>query len=142
MSRFAIVDVETTGFGKTDRVVELAVVVADGSTLEVVDEFETLLNPMRDIGASHIHGITPSVVEAAPVFEDVVELICPRIDGAVLVAHNLSFDQRFLLNEFSRAGVEASAGSGLCTLKMSGETLAKACDRHGIPLDLADHGLR
>jgi DNA polymerase-3 subunit epsilon len=58
MMKYAVVDVETTGFGKADRVVELAVVIFDPVSGGVVDEFETLLNPMRDIGAIDVHGVT------------------------------------------------------------------------------------
>ena len=62
---FAVIDVETTGFGKSDRVVEAAVVLLDPNNLNIVDEFETLVNPLRDIGAIHVHGITASMVGEA-----------------------------------------------------------------------------
>jgi DNA polymerase-3 subunit epsilon len=94
--RFAVIDCETTGFKKSDRMLEVAVVVLDGRTLETVDEFDTLLNPMRDVGRSDIHGIKPSMLAAAPSFEEVVAGLARRIDGTVLVGHNLRFDARFL----------------------------------------------
>ena len=56
MSRtYAIIDCETTGSGKSDPMLEVAVVVLDGATLKTIDEFDTLLNPMRDAGRSDIH---------------------------------------------------------------------------------------
>jgi len=36
MSKYAVIDVETTGFGKADRVVEIGVVVIDANSGEVV----------------------------------------------------------------------------------------------------------
>ena len=36
--------------------------------LSICDEFDTLLNPERDIGAQHIHGISPDMVEGHPPF--------------------------------------------------------------------------
>lgn len=135
MTKYAVVDVETTGFGKADRVVELAVVVFDPVSGGVVDEFETLLNPMRDIGAIDVHGVTASMVEAAPTFEEAVPTIARILGDNVLVAHNLPFDRRFLLQEFSRVGVDVDAGTGICTLKLSGERLDLACERFGINIE-------
>ncbi len=135
MTKFAVVDVETTGFGKNDRVVEIAVVVLDAKDLSVVDEFETLLNPMRDIGAVHVHGITPSMVEAAPTFDEVASTLARVLGGNVIVAHNLPFDRRFVLQEFSRSGIDVDAGRGVCTLRLSGERLDVACERLGIEID-------
>ncbi len=135
MHNFSVIDVETTGFGKTDRVVEMAVVVLNGETLEVVDEFDTLINPQRDIGATHVHDITPSMVQAAPTFEEVSSQLATILDGTVLVAHNLPFDTRFLRTEFSHTQLSLDVGSGVCTLKLTGEKLDLACSRYGISLE-------
>lgn len=59
--RFVIVDTETTGVYPADRIVEIALITLSLSG-EVVDVFETLINPGRDVAASHIHGITASMV--------------------------------------------------------------------------------
>lgn len=136
MSRnFAVIDCETTGFGKSDRMLEVAVIVLDGRTLETVDEFDTLLNPMRDVGRSDIHGIKPSMLAAAPAFEEVVVGLARRIDGTVLVGHNLRFDAGFLAQECERAGTEFDAGEGICTYRLTREKLAAASARHGIALE-------
>ena len=54
----AIVDFETTGLiAGTDRVVEVSVVRVDpGNEARLV--LDTLVNPMRRMGATEIHGIT------------------------------------------------------------------------------------
>lgn len=133
--RFAVLDVETTGFGRADRIVEVGVVLLSGSSGQVEDEFDTLVNPCRDIGATHVHGITPGMVAAAPTFEEIASPLAHIIDGAVLVAHNLPFDQRFVLAEFERAGIELDPGAGICTLRLSGEKLTVACARRGIAVE-------
>ena len=137
MSKYAVIDLETTGFGKTDRIVEIGVVVVDPETGVVVDEFDTLLNPGRDIGATHVHGITATMVESAPTFEEIAGALSRVLGGNVLVAHNLPFDKRFLMQEFERAGIDVDPGLGVCTLKLSGEKLSVVCERHGI--DIASH---
>ena len=130
-----VVDCETTGFGKTDRIVEVAVVVLDSSSLGVVDEFDTLLNPERDVGPVDVHGVTASMVEAAPTFSEVAGVLGTKLDGGVLVAHNLSFDTRMLAQEFDRLDSQFDPGEGICTLKATAEKLISACDRYGIALD-------
>jgi DNA polymerase-3 subunit epsilon len=133
--RFVIIDCETTGFAASDRVIEIAAVVLDGRTLETVDEFDTLVNPQRDVGRTDIHGITASMVTAAPTFGEVATAVGRLLDGAVLVAHNLPFDVRMVRQEFDRMDAGFDAGKGVCTYKLSGLKLALAADRHGIPLE-------
>jgi len=130
----AIIDCETTGVYSSDRVVEIAVVLFDHENGEVVDEFDTLVNPMRDTGPVGIHGVTPSMVEAAPSFEEIAGSLAARLDGSVLVAHNLAFDARMLGMEFGRLEHAFDGGEGYCTLQLSGESLEVACRSRGIEL--------
>lgn len=117
-------DVETTGFGKNDRIVEIGFVVfKDGQLLE---EWSTLLNPQRDVGKSNIHGITASMVSAAPLFEDVVNDIFRIIDKRVLVAHQFSFDARMLAQELNRVNTVGDLGKGFCTMIASRRILPEA----------------
>ena len=129
-----VVDCETTGFGRTDRIVEVAVVVLDSSSLKIVDEFDTLLNPERDVGPVDVHGVTASMVEAAPTFSEIAGVLGSKLDGGILVAHNLSFDARMLAQEFDRLQSQFHAGEGICTLKVTTEKLINACERYGIEL--------
>lgn len=137
MPRLAVIDTETTGLGAQDRVVEIAVVVLDATTLETVDEYDTLINPRRDVGPEHIHGISASMVEAAPTFEEIAGDLAARLDDHILVAHNLPFDVRMVQGEFSRLDADFSEGRGICTLRLSGSRLSTATRDHGIRLD--DH---
>ena len=119
-------DVETTGLYKNDRIVEIGFVAfSDGKILE---EWSTLVNPLRDIGKSNIHGITSSMVSTAPLFEDVINDVFRMINGRVLVAHNLSFDVRMLVQEFNRAKTQGEIGKGFCTMVASRRALAGSGD--------------
>lgn len=117
---FAVFDIETTGLfcGKNDRIIEIGIVRLD-EDLDVVEEWETLINPDRDIGETDIHGLTAGDLRDAPTFQELIADIWHRFEGAIPVAHNFNFDRRFITSEFSRAGVELSDFNGLCTMRLA-----------------------
>lgn len=122
---YTVVDVETTGLSpaRGDRVLEIAVarVASDG---HIEDEYATLVNPEgRDVGAVFIHGITNEAVHSAPRFIDIAGEILARLDGAIVVAHNAAFDERFLAAELARAGIYLDRMPALCTLWLARQTL-------------------
>ena len=129
-----VVDVETTGFGRSDKIVEIAAITLDSATWETIDEYDTLINPERDVGPTGVHGITASMVEAAPTFSDAIAAIAARLQGAVLIAHNLAFDARMLRYEFERRGIAIDPGAGLCTYLATRKKLVLACEELDIPL--------
>ena len=133
-AKFVVIDVETTGFGRYDRLVEIATVTLDPETLETIDEYDTLINPERDVGPTGVHGITAAMVEAAPTFTEIIAAVANRLQGAVLIAHNLAFDKRMLLLEFARKGVAIDPGDGLCTYRATKKKLCLACEEYRIPL--------
>ncbi|MCP2246340.1 exonuclease domain-containing protein [Lentzea aerocolonigenes] len=145
---YAVVDVETTGLspGHHHRVIEVAVVHVD-ETGRRVDEWCTLVNPRRDLGAQHVHGITAAEARRAPDFAAIAPELAARLSGRVLVAHNLSFDLRFLQAEFARLGHELPA-SGVCTMELAGRylgassrSLAACCSAAGVPMGVAHSAL-
>ncbi len=136
-----VVDVETTGFGAFDRVVEIAIITLDPETWETQDEFDTLVNPERDVGPTGVHGVTAGMVELAPVFGELLPPVAQRLRGAVLIAHNLPFDTRMMRYEFERHGVLINFGRGWCTLSATGAKLGVACEREGIRLTHAHRAL-
>ena len=128
--RLAVVDVETTGFSRCDRIVEFACVsVVDGV---VVDEYDTLIDPERDPGPVAVHGITVAMLENAPTFAEVLGEIAARLDGAVLAAHSIAFDVRMLRQEAARVGGGFDPGYGLCTYQMTRRKLSVAAAEAGL----------
>lgn len=86
VSGFAVIDLETTGLSpRTDRVVEMALIQLDAG-LAPCGEFTTLINPGRDIGATHVHRITARDVAGAPRFEQVAPMLLDFLRGRVVVA--------------------------------------------------------
>ncbi|UEA50941.1 hypothetical protein LK468_02785 [Mycobacteroides abscessus] len=138
--RIAVIDVETTGLYNVDRVAELAIVTID-STGTVIDEFETLINPHRDLGPTWVHGLTASMLSDAPDFGDVAPHIAARLHGAVVVSHNLPFDTRMVGNEFGRTNIDIDWGVGLDTLRATGCKLEVACAEYSITPEGAHRAL-
>ncbi|MGW6930700.1 3'-5' exonuclease [Lentzea sp. NPDC054927] len=145
---YAVVDVETTGLspGQHHRVIEVAVVHADSSGRRT-DEWCTLVDPRRDLGAQHVHGISAADVRRAPDFAGIAGELAARLSGRVIVAHDLSFDLRFLHAEFARLGHEFVA-TGLCTMDLAGRflgassrSLAACCSAAGVPMGTAHSAL-
>jgi DNA polymerase-3 subunit epsilon len=143
---YAVVDVETTGLnaGGGDRIVEIAIVHVslDGT---VTGRWETLVNPGRDLGPQRIHHIRAVDVLDAPTFAEIAPKLVELLSGRVFVAHNASFDSRFLLAELERIGYHLWSGiETLCTMRLArefipgaGRALADCCDAFGIELENA-----
>lgn len=122
MLGYAVVDVETTGLftGGSDRVIEVAVVHVDLFGRETAT-WATLVNPKRDLGPAHIHGIRAIDVRQAPSFEVIAPTLISLLAGRTVVAHNLPFDARFLAAEYRRLDIATPLddGHGLCTMRMA-----------------------
>ncbi|MFF2326190.1 MULTISPECIES: DEDDh family exonuclease [unclassified Streptomyces] len=117
---YAVVDVETTGLARDDRIVSAAVYRLDAQG-NVEDHWYTLVNPQRDPGPVWIHGLTSDVLEGAPLFPEVAAQLSERLANRVLVAHNAAFDWSMLAREYARASVTAPVEQRLCTIALSKE---------------------
>ncbi|MCX4879860.1 DEDDh family exonuclease [Streptomyces sp. NBC_00847] len=117
---YAVVDVETTGLARDDRIISAGVYRLDARG-EVEDHWYTTVNPERDPGPVWIHGLTSEALEGAPLFQDIAEEFATRLDGRVLVAHNAVFDWQMIAREYARAKSEAPVRQRLCTIALSKE---------------------
>ncbi|MGC0210001.1 DEDDh family exonuclease [Streptomyces levis] len=117
---YAVVDVETTGLARDDRIISAAVYRLDARG-EVEDHWYTTVNPERDPGPVWIHGLTSEALEGAPLFQDIAEEFAARLTGRVLVAHNAVFDWQMIAREYARAQREAPVRQRLCTIALSKE---------------------
>lgn len=116
---FAVVDVETTGLDPSaDRVIEIAVVRCTPAG-DIVDEWSTLVDPGRDPGATHIHGISAADLVGAPMFGDIATEFVSRVEGHMVCAHNLSFDEAFLVSELRPTAIDLPDTPALCTLELA-----------------------
>lgn len=139
---FAVVDLETTGlYPSTDRVVEMAVIHLNLEA-EITAEFCTLINPRRDVGPTRIHRLTAADVTTAPTFAAAAATLWQLLSGRILVAHNASFDARFLDAEFARCGAALPPPPIMCTMQLASHylpglparTLTACCATAGIEL--------
>lgn len=118
---YVVVDVETTG-AKTPpcRIMEVgAYRVSQG---HIVAEFQTLVNPEMHIPPFIVQltGINTAMVKDAPVFAEIVSAWLHFVEDAVLVAHNSTFDVRFLNYEIARIFPgRRMINTHLCTVKLS-----------------------
>lgn len=116
---FAVVDVETTGSTREDRVMEIACVhVADG---RVGSKYSTLVDPGCGIPGyiRRMTGIDETMVQAAPRFEEISTVVRRALAGRVFVAHNARFDWRFVASEMQRTRSEVPTGDRLCTVRFA-----------------------
>lgn len=123
--KYAIIDIETTGGSPVrDKITEIAIIQYDGE--KIVDQYETLLNPERSIpyNITQITGITDEMVEDAPKFYEVAKKIVEMTKGHIFVAHNVSFDYKFIKEEFARLGYKFIRKQ-LCTVRLSREYYPK-----------------
>lgn len=127
----AVVDLETTGIYAEghERIVEVGIVRMNAAG-EVEDEYCTLVNAQRDVGRTDIHGIRAGDLVHAPLFEEIAGDVGARLEGAILVGHNLRFDVAFLRAEYARLGVEMPPLPGLCTLHLAYKLLPEAPSRN------------
>ncbi|MDH5473330.1 MAG: 3'-5' exonuclease [Gammaproteobacteria bacterium] len=99
-----VLDFETTGLSPDygDRAIEIgAVKLVDGVQ---VDRFQKLMYPGKRINAfiENYTGITNSMLKQSPPCKEVMTEFADFINGFNLVAHNASFDSRFLAAELNR----------------------------------------
>ena len=101
---FVVLDFETSGISPAhgDRAIEVGAVRVEGG--EVVDRFQSLMNPGFSISPfiENYTGISNRMLAEAPcnarVMQDFASFIS---DDIPIVAHNASFDRRFLEHELS-----------------------------------------
>lgn len=120
---WCVIDTETTGLSPDDgaRVIELAMMRVENG--EITDVYTTLLNPHGDVGATEIHRIEQHMVETAPDFVEVADAVTARLQGCVVVGHNITFDWKFMQSEYARCGLEAPPAPLVCTLEGAREHL-------------------
>ncbi len=99
-----VLDFETTGLspGQGDRAIEIGAVRLEQGV--ITDRFQRLMNPGRRIDAfiEDYTGITNRMLSQAMPCAEVMDEFADFIGGYNLVAHNASFDRRFLDAELQR----------------------------------------
>jgi len=122
---YVVVDLETTGLRPgTSQICEIGAVKI--TAFEVVDEFETLVDPRMPLGAavSALTGLTDRQLRGAPPVAAAVNAFLSFAGDAVLVAHNARFDLAFLDRETERLTGSRLAAPVVDTVSLARRVLA------------------
>jgi DNA polymerase III epsilon subunit family exonuclease len=128
---FVVLDVEAAHERKMPaRIIEIGAYRVRGG--EVLDEFETLINPETSVPKflANLTGISDEMLTSAPKFVDMTRAFLDFIGDAVLVAHNANFDLPLLNREINRvfAG-HRLRNAHLCTVDLA-RRLVPQLDSH------------
>jgi DNA polymerase-3 subunit epsilon len=122
-NRFAVIDVETTGIHRTDRIVSFAALFVERAALLHKQVSIRQVNLIFDPGkkchpeAERVHGYTDWPLRHQEFFAGYASSIRELLDETdLLVAHNVEFDLGFLCREFEHAGVEPIRKPAFCTM--------------------------
>lgn len=142
MQRKVVIDTETTGLTKDDRIVEIACVeIVNGVRTGYV--YHTYFNPERESHprALEVHGLTTEFLADKPLFQDMAKGLLDFLYSGQpqWVIHNAQFDIRMMEQEFSRGGCGFVPAPVFCTLQygrkthdLQKNTLNKLCELYGV----------
>jgi len=97
--RGIVVDLETTGLLKDDKIVSITLLEFNDNKIENI--FNTFVDPMKPIkfDATKVTGITNEMVKGFPQLYEHRKLILEIINNKFLYAYNSKFEERFLKQE-------------------------------------------
>ena len=106
--REIVFDTETTGLDETtDRVIEIGCIELMNH-VPTNKTFHVYINPEREVPENviKVHGITSDFLKDKPKFSEIADDFLNFIKDSKLVAHNASFDIKFINSELKRIGKE------------------------------------
>ena len=106
-NKYVVFDLETTGFSpEYAEIIEIGAVTVENGI--IVSRFQTYVKPIKRIpyNITQLTGITDAMVKNAPRIEDAIIKFLDYIGSNVLVAHNSSFDMRFVCTICAFLGIE------------------------------------
>lgn len=118
--RIIVLDTETTGVQKYDRIVTLGAVRIEGDT--VGRALHLVFDPRKDSdpGAYAVHGWDDWTTRYQDLFSDLAPRIFEWLSWAdEIVAHNAAFDMHYVQRELRKAEVGQLSQPVICTMEMS-----------------------
>ncbi len=106
VENYIVLDIETTGLSPINNdIIEIAAIEIKNG--KVINEFDTLINPGYSIPPfiSHLTGINNQMVCTAPYISDIIPNLVNFIGNLPIIAHNASFDMRFITHNCNKFGV-------------------------------------
>ena len=106
-SEYIVFDLETTGFScEYNEIIEIgALKISNG---KIIDKFQTYVKPKNFIRSNitMLTGISNYTVKNAPPIDEATWMFKEFIKDSILVAHNASFDAKFIGVAFIMCGIE------------------------------------
>ena len=105
--RYLVIDIETTGFKPgVNSIIEIGAILTDGN-LNVLKTFESFVRCYEiPYFITKLTGISSSDTSYAPEIEDVLMELNALSQGATVIAHNASFDKRFIRHYLEACNIE------------------------------------
>ena len=120
-SPLVVIDFETSGMSPEQggRITEVAALRIVGD--RVTERFVSLVNCGVRIPSfiTQLTGITQRMVDRAPPVDEVVPRLLTFIGSDALVAHNASFDEKFLMAEAARMRLASQHHATICSVKLT-----------------------
>lgn len=152
-TQIVFVDVETTGLTHHDRIVTLAAILFDASTLASGHLNLKVVHRIYNPGiachpeASRIHGYSDSLLSRQPSFQQEAEEISEFLRKAdLVVCHNASFDLRFVNQALASCNLSPLSMQSYCTMENyrrqydGSARLDSAIARFGLKRERGRHG--
>lgn len=130
LNQYIVTDIETTGLSKYRHcVTEIAAIRVKNN--EIIDEFQTLINPEKKIPKfiTKLTGISDEMVKDAPKIYEVMPDFIKFIGNDILVAHNASFDYGFLEYNAKIHAQHNMENQKICTIKLARRLVPNAGSR-------------
>lgn len=108
-----IVDTETTGLGKLDQVIELAVIDIRGRC-----HYAQRFRPTIEIhpAAARVHGISHDDLERCPLAADCATEVRSVLDSGPILSYHAAFDHKLMVQTF---GADVVPGPWFCLMDMA-----------------------
>lgn len=116
--RIICFDLETTGFGSDDNIIEIgAVELIDGCRTGAL--FQSYCQPLKAVHpmAQEAHGLSDSFLQSQPSLRTILTSFLRWIGTSPLVAHNASFDIRMLFQSLALCRISQPSLQVLCSLQ-------------------------
>jgi DNA polymerase-3 subunit epsilon len=120
---FCIVDIETSHpTPQQGQLIEIGAIKYKNG--QIIETYNSLVNTKQiPHKVQQITGITPEMTHKAPNIEEVLEEFKIFLEDSVFVAHNISFDYKFVSNSFQKYDLGKLYNRRLCTIDLAKRTI-------------------
>ncbi|MCU5745495.1 exonuclease domain-containing protein [Staphylococcus sp. SQ8-PEA] len=143
---FAVVDLETTGNQLDhDAIIQIGITFVRNN--QIIDTYHSMINTDLNIPPfiQALTSIEKEMLDEAPYFSEIAQDIFSLIKDCVFVAHNVSFDLKFLQKAFSSVHINFQPRKVIDTLELFKITfptdksyqLSELANNHGVELQQA-----